>query len=156
MNGLDNLPIKRIHPLDTGAFASGRLPDYMSAFELDSFALGNDPADIARVIAAFYDTAERYMKGDSRSLDSIKSQIKIGVRHARIEALVRLYAERSLAGLDDRARNIEVQISGDIPLKENLLGVVLPDPYRYEFGIEQHFDAMGADVEYYGIYPLNA
>jgi hypothetical protein len=27
MRGLANLRIKRIHPLDTGAFASGRLPD---------------------------------------------------------------------------------------------------------------------------------
>lgn len=156
MKGLGSLPIARIHPLDTGAFASGRLPDYMNAFDLDNFELGNDPADIARVIAAFYDTTERYMKGEHRSIDSIKSQIKIDVRHARIEALVLLYGERSLAEMDDRARNIEVQISGDIPLAENLLGVVLPDQYRLMPEIEQYFGALGANVEYYGLYPLNA
>jgi hypothetical protein len=156
MKGLANLPIKRIHPLDTGAFASGRLPDYLTTFELDSFELGSDPAEISRVISAFYETTERYMKGENRSLDSIKAQVQMGVRHARIEALIRLFSERSLAEIDDRGRNIEVQVGGDVPLADNLLGVVLPGPYRLDPDIERHLKSLGAKVEYYGIYPLNA
>jgi hypothetical protein len=156
MKGLEGLPIKRIHPIDTGAFASGRLPDYLTAFELESFALGTDPAEIARVISAFYETTERYMKGESRSIDSIKTEMQIDVRHARIEALVRLYSERSLEEIDDRGRNIEVQIDGDVPLAENLLGVVLPDQYSLVPESGRHFRSLGAVVEYYGLYPLNA
>jgi hypothetical protein len=156
IKGLANLPIKRIHPLDTGAFASGRLPDYLTTFELDSFDLGSDPADISRVISAFYETTERYMKGENRSLDSIKTQVQIGVRHARIEALIRLFSERSLEEIDDRGRNIEVQVAGDVPLADNLLGVVLPDPYRLESGLERRLKSFGAQVEYYSVYPLNA
>jgi hypothetical protein len=156
MKGLANLPIKRIHPLDTGAFASGRLPDYLTTFELDSFELGSDPAEISRVISAFYETTERYMKGENRSLDSIKTQVQIGVRHAKIEALIRLFSERSLEDIDDRGRNIEVQVGGDVPLADNLLGVVLPDPYRLDMEIERRLKSFGAKVEYYPVYPLNA
>jgi hypothetical protein len=156
MKGLANLPIKRIHPFDTGAFASRRLPDYLTTFELDSFELGSDPAQIPRVISAFYDTAERYMKGENRSLDSIKAQVQIDVRHARIEALIRMFSERSRAEIDDRGRNIEVQVGGDVPLADNLLGVVLPDQYRLLPEIERHLKSLGAQVEYYGLYPLNA
>lgn len=156
MKGLASLPIKRIHPLDTGAFASGRLPDYLTAFELDSFELGSDPAQISRVISAFYETTERYMKGENRSLDSIKTQMQIDVRHARIEALIRMYSERSLEDIDDRGRNIEVQVGGDVPIADNLLGVVLPDQYRLVPEIERHLKSLGAKVEYYGLYPMNA
>ena len=152
---LDGLPIKRIYPLDTGAFASGRLPDYLTAFDLDSFALSTDPAEIARVISAFYETTERYMRGESRSIDSVKTQMQIDVRHARIEALIRLYSERSLEEIDDRGRNIEIQVGGNVPLADNLLGVVMPDQYRIP-EIDQHFKSLGAMVEYYGLYPLNA
>jgi hypothetical protein len=156
MKGLANLPIKRIHPLDTGAFASGRLPGYLTIFELDSFELGSDPAEISRVISAFYETTERYMKGENRPLDSIKTRMQIGVRHARIEALIRLFSERSLEEIDDRGRNIEVQVGGDVPLADNLLGVVLPDPYRLDPDIERDLKSFGAKVEYYPVYPLNA
>jgi hypothetical protein len=156
LNNLKNLPIKRIHPLDTGAFASRRLPDYVTAFDLEGFELGSDPTEIRRTIAAFYETAERYINGESRSLESIKTQMQIGVRHARVEALVRLYSERTLPEIDDRGRNIEVQVSDDIPLKDNLFGVVMPDPYQYDLELVRCLKDLGVKTEYYGIYPLNA
>jgi hypothetical protein len=156
IKSLTGLPIRRIHPLDTGAYASRRLPDYVTAFDLEGFELSSEPAEIGRAIAAFYETTERYLKGESRPLDSIKTEMQIGVRHARVEALVRLFAERSLPEIDDRGRNIEVQVSDDILIPNNLLGVVMPDPYQYDPGVVRYFKEMHIRTEYYGIYPLNA
>jgi hypothetical protein len=82
--------------------------------------------------------------------------VRIGVRHARIEALIRLFSERSLEEIDDRGRNIEVQVGGDVALAGNLPGVVLPDQYRLEAEIERRLKSFGAKVEYYPLYPLNA
>jgi hypothetical protein len=82
--------------------------------------------------------------------------VQIGVRHARIEALIRLFSERSLEEIDDRGRNIEVQVGGDLALTGNLLGVVLPDPYRLDPDIERRLKSFGAEAEYYPVYPLNA
>lgn len=156
LKGLTNLQIKRIYPLDTGAFDRKRLPAYLTVFDLESYALGTDPGQINRIIAAFYETSERYMRGEARPLDSIKAEVHIDVRHTKIEALVRLYAERSLPEIDDRGRNIEVQISEDIPLAENVVGVVMPDAYKLYDPMKKRFKALGVAVEYYTVWPMNA
>lgn len=156
LKGLDRLPIKRIYPLDTGAFASRRLPDYLTTFDLDGFALGSDPVVVRRVIATFYDTTERYMKGRNFEMETIKKRTQIDARHARIEALVKLYSERSLPEVDDRGRNIEVQVGEDVPLADNILGVVLPEEYRTVPELNSYFLRIGAKTEYYGLFPMSA
>lgn len=156
LRGLKDLPIKRIFPLDTGALATNRLPEYLSVFDRDMFFLGADPAQIGRIIASFYETADRYMSGESLSISEIRRQVHIDIRHAAIQALIALHGERSLPELDDRGRNIEVQVAADIPLDGNVIGVVAPDAYRREGQTEAHFNAMGAVVEFYNVHPMNA
>ena len=155
--GLDKMPIRRIYPFDTGAYAGERLPSYINAFTLDGFCVGNEPAEVSRLISSFYDNKDRFLRGDARPLESIKSEVQFGIRHARIEALVKLYGERSSATFDDRVRNIEVQVAGDIDLSGgNLLGVVLPDSYKLEQDLTTAFAGLGAQVSYYPLFPLNA
>lgn len=156
LRGLKDLPIRRIFPLDTGALATNRLPEYISVFERDMFFLGTDPAQIGRVIASFYGTADRYLSGENLCIKEIQRQVQIDIRHAAIQALIALYGERSLIEIDDRGRNIEVQVAADIPLEGNVIGVVAPDAYRREGQTIAHFDAMGALVEFYNVHPMNA
>ena len=156
LRGLEGLPIKRIFPLDTGAFSNKRLPEYLTVFQRDMFHLGTDPAQIGRVIASFYETSDRYMSGENLKIEEIKKRVSIDIRHAAIEALVSLFGERSIDDIDDRGRNIEVQVEGDIPLEGHLVGVVAPDAYEREGQTEAHLEAMGATIEFYRTHPLNA
>jgi hypothetical protein len=156
LKSLDGLPIKRIYPFDSGAFSSRLLPDYITTFARDEYLLGNDPALISEVIGAMYGTMDRYLRGSSRSQEEIDNKLTLTARHMKIEALIRLYSERSSIRFDDRARTVEVQIGQDIEINEkNIVGVVMPKRFRGEPELHSYFDRLGCEIKYYEVFPIS-
>lgn len=149
-------PIKRLFPFDTGAFERNRMPSYLTAFDLENFALGSDQAQIGRLISLYFDTPRRYV--DRRSVDEekIKDEHLLTMSHAEILALGKLYREGSTKNYDDRAAAIEIQVAEDIPLlKENLLGVVIPEEYTRTDGVVESLKRFTNIIETYRLLPLS-
>jgi len=53
-------PLKRIYPFDTGAFHRGRMPDYLTAFDMENFELGSDQDQIGRMISLYFQDARSH------------------------------------------------------------------------------------------------
>lgn len=131
-------PIKRIHPFDTGAFHKGRMPDYLSMFELDDFNVGSDQDQIGRLISLYFDTPRRYIDRNALDQEKLKDEHLLNMSHSKVLAVSKLYKEGSTKNCDDRAAVIELQVEQDIPLKkENLLGVVIPEEYMRTPGVRE-------------------
>ena len=157
VDGLGEAPVKRIHPFDTGAFASRRLPDYITLFEMAAYDIGKDPRLAGSLMDVFFGGVENYINARVRSEAEIRTAYGLGTRHQEIEALARLYADRSNQGLDDRARTIELQVEEDVRISpDNLLGVVVPKQYADDAEVGAELKALGCRVEPYGEYPLRA
>lgn len=149
-------PIKRIFPFDSGAFSSHRMPSYLTAFPLENFALGNDLDQIGRMISLYFDTPQRYIERRSFDDDRLKEQHLLSMSHAEILAVAKLYREGSTKNCDDRAAAIELQVEEDIPLmKQNLLGVVLPEEYLRTPGTRETLLKMTKIIESYQLLPLS-
>lgn len=153
---LDHTLIKRIHPFDTGAFASGRLPDYIMTFDRDGYELGRNTDSIAALIDVFFGGVDAYRRGNAVPEADMRARHALGVEHQEVEALTRLYAQRTNSPSDDRARTIEVQAAVDVPLSPgNLLGVVIPKAYMAHGGIREALAVLRCRVETYDEFPIS-
>ena len=157
VDGLGEAPVKRIHPFDTGAFALRHLPEYIILFEMGAYDIGKDPGLAGNLMNVFFGSVENYVDARVRSEEEIRTAYGLGARHQEIEALARLYADRSNQGPDDRARTIELQVEEDVQISpDNLLGVVVPKQYTDDAEVGAELKALGCRVETYGEYPLRA
>ena len=147
--------IKRMYPFDTGAFAAGRLPDYLVGFDMENYGLGTDISAARVLIDVFFGTDRAYVEGKAKSDADVRAAHALGAEHQEVEALARLYGERSNSYFDDRARTIEVQVEEDVSIAgEDLIGVVIPQAYAAHPGVAQALTDLGCQVEAYGEYPL--
>lgn len=155
LRGLEGLPVKRIYPFDSGSFAKKRLPEYITMFKLVEYDLGKDVSQIGRVIHTFYGDTTRYLEGRGLSKEKIEEEARLGPRHARAEALIRLYADRSSPVFDDRTRTIEVQVADSIDIANGkLLGVIMPEEFRGDKELEEYFNSLNCIIKYYPVWPL--
>ncbi|WP_146144717.1 hypothetical protein [Phreatobacter cathodiphilus] len=149
-------PIKRIFPFDSGAFASGRLPAYVTVFDLERFDCGIDPAQVGRLISFYFGEPKRYFQRKPNSLDDISTTHSLGPRHQEVLAVSRLMQDNGSAKTDDRAATIEIQIDQDIPLSsEDILGVVMPDEYARDNELIKAIRKITKTIRTYPIHPLN-
>jgi hypothetical protein len=156
LRSFSKLPIKRIYPFDSGAFAARRLPEYITIFTMDDYLLGNDPEQIGRIIKTFYGSTDQYLSGENRSESKINEEVLLTPRHMKISALLKLYNERSLTVIDDRARTVEVQVAGDINIDDDaLLGMVLPESFKTDNELVDHLSRKGYMCEYYPLFPIS-
>ena len=149
-------PLKRIHPFDTGAFQRGRMPDYLTMFDLDDFNVGTDHDQIGRMISLYFGTPRRYVDRHALDQDKLKEEHLLNMSHAKVLAVSKLFKEGSTKNCDDRAAAIELQVGEDIPLKkENLLGVVVPEEYLRTPGVRESLLNFTSVIETYRLLPLN-
>ncbi len=149
-------PLKRIYPFDSGAFTAGLLPEYITTFTRDDFEFGPDPAKISTLISVFFGDEKRYWKRQSSAEQDFKDKYSLGPLHMQVEALNRLYGERSASEFDDRAAAIEVQLGIDIPLKPaDILGIVVPQEFLRDASVKDALNAITENVETYGEHPVN-
>ncbi|MGY2849110.1 hypothetical protein BSN85_12070 [Bradyrhizobium brasilense] len=148
-------PLKRIHPFDSGAFKTGRMPDYLTTFGLDDFNVGSDQDQIGRLISLYFDTPRRYVDRNALDQEKLKDEHLLNMSHAKILAVSKLYNEGATKNCDDRAAAIELQVEQDIPLKkENLLGVVIPEEYLRTPGVRESILTLTNIIETYRLLPL--
>ena len=152
---LSGFSIDQIHPFDTGAFESQMFPDYITKFKLESYKLGTDSNIIGRLISAFFGTFEQYMQGNSLGEKEVTERFKLSPRHHKIRALARLYADSDIAKFDDRAKTIEVRVTGKVDLlKVHLIGIIIPHPLLADEGLLSILNTMNCVIEDYPVYPL--
>jgi hypothetical protein len=149
-------PLKRIYPFDRGAFHRGRMPDYLTAFDMENFDLGSDQDQIGRMISLYFETPRRYVDRNAHDQEKLKVERLLTMSHAKVLAVAKLYKEGSTKNYDDRAAAIELQVEQDIPLKkENLLGVVIPEEYLRTDGVRESLRDLTKVVEPYRLLPLS-
>ena len=156
IKSISKLKIKRIFPFDSGAFAAGHFPGYITEFPLCDFSLGEDPAIIERFISVFFRTREEYLRGET-SFDSPTKKILLNTpKLMRIGALAQLYSEPASSVFDDRGRTIEVQVGAEIAIdKNNVYGVILPEPFESDNDLQKFFSDREIRTDYYPIFPLS-
>jgi hypothetical protein len=148
--------IKRLFPFDSGAFTSKRLPDYVTFFGREAFELAPERESIGRVVSAFFGDDLSYVKRHPRHAQKLNDEYNLTPRHAAVQAVTRLYEEKSAEGFDDRAAAIEVQLEGDISLTpENLLGVVLPEEYKRDREMIKIVRGITPRIEFYEAFPIS-
>lgn len=144
--------VKRVYPFDTGAFKSGRYPDYLTTLGISGYELSSVERAIDLIVEAFFGSDKAYFLHQPKTEDEIRTAKRLDVRHAQVRALCQMNTEMSK---DDRAAAIEIQTSDGVKLSDQLLGVVLPRPY-FEFKeIKDYLRSEGVVVKNYDIYAIN-
>ncbi len=147
--------IKRVFPFDSGAFLTGRMPNYISMFPIAGYEMSRHPDLAGRLVSFFFKTQERYFFRRPAGDEEMKVEHELDMRHAQILALAKLYRDRESATLDDRAAAIEVSVAEDVPLeKSSLLGVVIPNEYKRLPGMVSSLKGVTQIIEGYDLLPL--
>ncbi|MBB4189277.1 MULTISPECIES: hypothetical protein [Sinorhizobium] len=122
------LTMKRVFPFDSGAFFSGRLPDYLSEFDPAGYELSENDNPIDLLIDIFFGSDRDYFFGNTKPTQEVVHRKRLNIRHSEIMALCSMYNGEQLE-TDDRTLTIELQSDRDVSIKDQLLGVVMPRPY---------------------------
>lgn len=129
--------IKRIFPFDSGAFRSGRHPDYIKTFHMGEFEVSGiyDPS---KIVGAFFETIKDYFQLKPREESHFRSEHSLSVMDHEILALRDLAGDTSLTGIDDRRFCIEIQTEDEIYLTpSNVQAVILPYDYFEDASVVQ-------------------
>lgn len=148
--------IKRVYPFDSGAFASGRYPTYIGAMPLKEFEVSGDEC-IGKIIGSFFGSPSRYFKLSPKSREDFEQEFSLNPLDAELSAAIRLAAEGTPTGFDDRRFTIEVQSDSEINLGAiNPIAVILPEIYLDVEGILETIEGKwNAEAIGYPIYPLS-
>ncbi|MER9944801.1 hypothetical protein NKJ70_23155 [Mesorhizobium sp. M0092] len=150
------LNVRRIYPFDSGAYFSGRFPEYLTGFDPKGYELaGQGLPVIDLLIDIFFGTDSDYMHGVAKPVDEVKQRRKLDIRHSEVEALCAMYNRDQLKA-DDRALAIEIQTNTDVPIKDDLLGIVMPRPYFEDKELKKRLKSVpGLIVKPYDVWPLS-
>jgi hypothetical protein len=149
-------PIKRIYPFDSGAFTLRRLPEYITTFKRDDFEFGPDAGKISTLISVFFGDEKKYWKRQASAEHDFKEKHSLGALHMQVEALNKLYGDRSTKEFDDRAAAVEVQLDSDVGLSPaDILGIVVPEEFMREASFRDALKAITPNVETYCEHPVS-
>lgn len=157
LRGLSDLSVREIFPFDTGAFKSGRFPDYVTDLNLLHFSMGTDLKNASCLISLLFETEGNYFSGQFSAKKRFLDEISSSPTLMYVQALARLYAEKpSQSSFDDRNRTIEVQVDQSIPIcKKMILGIIMPESF---FGLKElsdFLDSQHITRSYYSLFPLS-
>lgn len=120
----------RIFPFDSGAHASGKLPNYIQVIPLSDFDCSSATAAPSKIIGAHFMDFERYFKRQPKDKDGFESDFQPSVFDAEIQALHTLYLDKHSNSFDDRSASIEMQFKLEVNLqKTKPLAVIVPSQY---------------------------
>ncbi|MET7241897.1 hypothetical protein ABZT49_00870 [Methylobacterium sp. EM32] len=132
---------KRVFPFDSGAFSTGRMPNYVGMMDRDSFDVANIEDAPQRVIGAFFGSLSKYFEGKPKDAGQFANEFSLGVFDQEAKAVHRLASEKSLSTLDDRRLSVEMQFDTLVDLKvENPLAVIMPLPYYADAKFRDHVE----------------
>lgn len=129
----------RVFPFDSGAFAGGRMPNYLRMMNINEFdvaALADGPT---RIIGAYFADIRSYFRGRAKGTEDFQREFSPGVFDAEIKAIHRLALDTNNAKLDDRRLSVELQTDASIELTVHApLAVIAPLPYFEDESFRQH------------------
>ena len=121
---------RRVFPFDTGAFAFKVYSDFFDKnSKIDDFELEPELDSARKIVGAFYMNHKEYYDGSSRK------NVEIGTRQFEaqgIHELSRIPGTKEVQNVrvrDERSSSIELQVSDPIDLSDNLLAIIIPEPY---------------------------
>jgi hypothetical protein len=116
---------KRLHMFDTGAFLDGRMTTSIHpSFILPDFELPAVETSAQDLVKAFYGSNKNYL--DCAPSNDVDVSDAIRRRLLRVEMYYNLIRFAPNDNADERVHSIEVLVDSNIPLKGNLLAVVIP------------------------------
>jgi hypothetical protein len=142
-----------IFAFDTGAFAK-RLYKHMLPDEMDveDFSLERDTSRPNKLISKTFGSRIAYFQGDIFSIPDPNTTTKAHEFHAR--SYLHLLGSPGRNEPDDRICSIEVILSEKVPLKNNLLAVIVPHTlWRDEAPWLKQMQADGAIIKPYSFVP---
>lgn len=131
---------RRIYPFDSGAFHNGRFETQCHRGMIkEDFELDADPSTPGRLLGKFWPDARSYF--DNRGAlapecDPFDFEVK---SYSQIIGTV------GNAPFDERHSTIEIQTDEPLPLKDNVIAVILPTEFATQEVFER-FEALGAKV----------
>ena len=149
------LSVRRLFPFDSGAFHSNRFPPYITNFPSIDFELASNPSAIDLLVDIFFGSDEDYLHGRAKATGEVSGRRKLGVRHPEVKALCSLYNGEDV-NADDRSRAFELQSDKDVPLKDQLLGVVMPRPYFDDKRLKKALKEQGVITRSYDVWELSS
>lgn len=135
------IPIRRIFPFDSGAFARGMYDAYLhNDMKLEDFGLEPDPSTPGRVIRMFFDDVPSYLLANAKSgLDIPPEQLEASSYNALISA-------QEANAIDSRGSGIEVQSGEPVALEGQIAAIVLPSTFLDGGQTSERLSAMGVDA----------
>ena len=149
---------KRVFPFDSGAFRSGRVPNYIKMMPVEDFDVASVPQAAPRIVGAYFADAKSYFDGKAKGTTEFQAEFSPGVFDAEEKALHRLAVADCTLSLDDRKITVEIQsdLSIDLQVKKPL-AVVVPLPYLEDAAFRNHvLDVWKADLVSYPVSPLSS
>lgn len=147
----------RVFPFDSGAFAKGRMPSYLSLMPRENFDVGDIDGAATKIIGAYFGDGAAYLAGRPKGTDAFKSEFAIDIFDPEVEAVHRLAVDRHSQHVDDRRLTVEIQTADIIDLLiKRPIAVVAPAPYLDDPGFRnQVVDVWKAKPIAYPISTLN-
>jgi hypothetical protein len=118
--------LHRVFPFDSGAASKGLFAPHVSAVQ--GFGIATTVMAIKKAVTAFFETNEAYFLAMPRT-DLANHP---GRSLAPVNCYCSLIGSEGVADYDDRRCAFEVQTKISVPLKDNLLTVILPTPFLGE------------------------
>jgi hypothetical protein len=135
----------RLHPFDTDAFIDGRMQTTIhSEFGREDFELAAVPESAQALVSAFYENNKNYI--DCNPTINLDVNALIKNRQLQVETYFDLLHSAPNDQNDERLHSIEVQTSADLPLRGNLLAVVIPERFFDEDQTRAIADDWGCKV----------
>jgi hypothetical protein len=133
----------RAFPLDTGAFKRGYYKGHFhKETAIESLEIEPDEDSISRYIGLFYANNLDYYVGRSTKNTEIRPTEFI---LQGLHELARLPAQPSTQNSipqDERSSSIEIQFSSSMPLKDNVLAIILPGAFLGESDVKSRIRAI--------------
>jgi hypothetical protein len=123
--GLFDGRLRRVFPFDTGAAHNGVFSPYVVPTDLMSFGFNPTLAAIKKAVRAFFETNSEYYAGTAKS--GLKASPRTGL--PAVDSYCSLITDEGVSSYDDRRAAIEGQMADLLPLKDNLLAIILPSPF---------------------------
>jgi hypothetical protein len=145
---------KRIFPFDSGAFQSGRYPNFINMMDMEDFEVHGDPEAPHKIIGTFFNSSRNYYRLNSRPKEQFDSTFDVDVLDEEMKALHKLIQHKDKRS-DDRRFAIEVQFDADVELKDrNPILAIFPETYLSNEKYIAKIVALGAEILTYPVYPL--
>ena len=137
--------IRRVFPFDTGAYDNGLYQRFFHPdTKLEDFELDPNLASARKLLGFYYRSVEEYLTG--RSTTNVDLPLT-AFEAQGVHELARASAHPTASGvIDERSSSVEIQTSRSVPLRGNVLAVVLPNILLNDEDVRKFLQEIGGET----------